>query len=82
MKFARAVDVLPALSNNGCRWDVDGIGEMRTVLKDLGLKPGKVMKLLYAAVEGRTAGLPLFDSIELLGREVSVARLQAARARL
>ena len=65
-----------------CAWDVDGIGEMRTVLKDLGLKPGKVMKLLYGAVEGRTAGLPLFDSIELLGRDVAVARLHAARARL
>ena len=65
-----------------CGWDVDGIGEMRTVLKDLGFKPGKVMKLLYGAIEGRTAGLPLFDSIELLGRDVSLARLRVARNQL
>lgn len=65
-----------------CKWDVDGIGEMRTGLKELGLKPGKVMKLLYGAIEGRTAGLPLFDSIKLLGRDVSLARLRAARNHL
>ena len=65
-----------------CEWDVDGIGEMRTVLKELGLKPGKVMKLLYGAIEGRTAGLPLFDSIALLGRDVALTRLRAARDQL
>ena len=65
-----------------CEWNPDAIGEMRTEIKDLGLKPGKVMKLLYAATEGRGAGLPLFDSLELLGREVSLARLRGARARL
>jgi hypothetical protein len=36
---------------------------------------------VYAAVEGRHAGLPLFDSIHLLGREESLARIAAARAR-
>lgn len=66
----------------GCEWNVEAIGEMRTAIKDLGLKPGKVMKLLYAAIEGRVAGLPLFDSMELLGREVTLARLGSARARL
>ena len=65
-----------------CAWDVDSIGAMRDAIKELGLKPGKVMKLLYAAVEGRAAGLPLFDALELLGRDVSVARLRAARLRL
>jgi glutamyl-tRNA synthetase, bacterial family len=65
-----------------CEWNTDAIGEMRTAIKDLGLKPGKVMKLLYAATEGRGAGLPLFDSLELLGRDVSLARLLRARARL
>ncbi|MBK5289022.1 MAG: glutamate--tRNA ligase, partial [Acidimicrobiia bacterium] len=67
---------------SACEWNPDAIGEMRAAITDLGLKPGKVMKLLYVAVEGRAAGLPLFDSIELLGREVSLARLRAARDRL
>ena len=65
-----------------CEWNVDAIGEMRTAIKDLGVKPGKVMKLLYAATEGRGAGLPLFDSLELLGRDVSLERLRSARTRL
>ena len=65
-----------------CAWDVETIGEMRGVIDGLGLKPRKVMKLLYAAVEGRAAGLPLFDAVELLGRDVSVARLRAARLRI
>jgi len=59
---------------------------MRTVLLDLGMSKTqmnkKVMPALYAAVEGRPSGLPLFDSIVLLGRERSLARLRAARARL
>ncbi len=37
---------------------------------------------MYAAVEGRHAGLPLFDSIHLLGRERALGRLRAARERL
>jgi len=40
------------------------------------------MKLLYVAIEGRPAGLPLFDSMHLLGREVSLDRLRAARLRI
>jgi glutamyl-tRNA synthetase len=65
-----------------CAWDPDAIGEMRGAIDELGLKPRKVMKLLYAAVEGRSAGLPLFDAVHLLGREVSLARLDSARGRL
>jgi glutamyl-tRNA synthetase len=34
------------------------------------------------AATGRTVGLPLFESLEVLGRERTLARLTAARARL
>lgn len=80
----RPAEVLDSVIDHvaSCEWSVDAIGEMRAAITELGLKPGKVMKLLYAAVEGRPAGLPLFDSIALLGRDVSGARLQAARDRL
>jgi len=37
---------------------------------------------VYAAVEGRHAGLPLFDSIHLLGRDRAIQRIEAARERL
>ena len=51
-------------------------------LEQLGLKPRAAMPALYAAVEGRAQGLPLFDSIWLLGRERALRRLRAARDRL
>ena len=65
-----------------CEWNTESIGDMRAVIEGLGLKPRKVMKLLYAAIEGRAAGLPLFDAMELLGRDVSLSRLRAARDRI
>jgi glutamyl-tRNA synthetase len=34
------------------------------------------------AVTGRSVGLPLFESLEVLGRERTLARLAAARARI
>jgi glutamyl-tRNA synthetase len=34
------------------------------------------------AVTGRTVGLPLFESLEVLGRETTLARIRAVRSRL
>jgi glutamyl-tRNA synthetase len=45
----------------------------------LGLKPRNAYGPLRVAVTGRTVSPPLFESMELLGRERSLARLQAAR---
>jgi glutamyl-tRNA synthetase len=67
---------------------VEGIDEWsdeidpRGAIEDLGLKPGKVMHVVYTAIEGRSAGLPIFSAISMLGRESSLRRLRAARARL
>jgi glutamyl-tRNA synthetase len=47
-----------------------------------GLKLGKAQAPVRVAVTGRTVGLPLFESLEVLGRERTLARLAAARARL
>jgi glutamyl-tRNA synthetase len=80
----RAADVLDAAITHleTCAWDHDSIGGMRDAIKELGLKVGKAMKALYAAVEGRGAGLPLFEAIEMLGRERTLDRLRGARQRL
>ncbi|MGW9635844.1 glutamate--tRNA ligase [Nocardiopsis alba] len=48
----------------------------------LGLKLGKAQAPVRVAVTGRTVGLPLFESLELLGRERVQARLEAALERL
>ncbi|MEX1009488.1 MAG: glutamate--tRNA ligase [Acidimicrobiia bacterium] len=64
-----------------CEWTVEAL-DLREIIDGLGLKARTVMPALYAAVEGRAQGLPLFDSIWLLGRERALHRLRAARARL
>ncbi|WP_446040613.1 glutamate--tRNA ligase [Streptomyces sp. SID1121] len=47
-----------------------------------GLKLGKAQAPVRVAVTGRTVGLPLFESLELLGRERTLARIDAALAKL
>ena len=47
-----------------------------------GLKLGKAQAPIRVAVTGRTVGPPLFESLALLGRDRTLQRLQAARARL
>ncbi len=47
-----------------------------------GLKLGKAQAPVRVAVTGRTVGLPLFESIEALGRERALDRLRAALAKL
>jgi glutamyl-tRNA synthetase len=60
-----------------CEWNPDAT-DLRPVLDALGVKPRKGLPAVYAAIEGRHAGLPLFDGIVLLGRERSLARIDAA----
>jgi glutamyl-tRNA synthetase len=52
---------------------------LRTAVVDgLGLKPKNAFGPVRAAVTGRMVSPPLFESMELLGRERSLARLEAA----
>jgi glutamyl-tRNA synthetase len=83
VKVDRVDEILDAVIAHieTCDWTLDAV-DLRPTLEGLGVKPGKVMKAIYAAVEGRAAGLPLFDSIVILGRERTLARLRAARSRL
>jgi glutamyl-tRNA synthetase len=54
---------------------------LRAALVDgLGLKPRNAFGPIRVAITGRTVSPPLFESLELLGRDRSLARLQAARA--
>jgi glutamyl-tRNA synthetase len=64
-------------------WQAD---ELRVTLTDIGTKYGlslgKAQAPVRVAVTGRTVGLPLFESLEVLGREQTLRRVQAARERL
>jgi glutamyl-tRNA synthetase len=56
---------------------------MRAALVDgLGLKPKSAFGPVRVAVTGSTISPPLFESIELLGRDVTLDRLRAAAATL
>ena len=62
-------------------WTADGIEEaLKAALIDgLGLKPRKAFGPIRVAVTGSTVSPPLYESLELLGRERSLGRLRAAR---
>ncbi|GAA1371309.1 glutamate--tRNA ligase [Streptomyces beijiangensis] len=47
-----------------------------------GLKLGKAQAPVRVAVTGRTVGLPLFESLEILGKEKSLSRIDAALRKL
>ncbi|MEW1751461.1 glutamate--tRNA ligase [Streptomyces angustmyceticus] len=47
-----------------------------------GLKLGKAQAPVRVAVTGRTVGLPLFESLEVLGQERTLQRIDAALAKL
>jgi len=65
-------------------WDAGPIEEaLRAALIDgLGLKPKVAFAPVYVAVTGRRVAPPLFQSIELLGRDRTLARLAHAIASL
>jgi glutamyl-tRNA synthetase len=50
------------------------------LVEGLGIKPRHAFGPVRVAVTGRTVSPPLFESIELLGRDVTLARLRAALA--
>jgi glutamyl-tRNA synthetase len=64
-------------------WDA---ASLKATLEEVGarrgLRLGKAQAPVRVAVTGRTVGLPLFESLELLGADRTLTRLQAARIRL
>jgi glutamyl-tRNA synthetase len=65
-------------------WDAASIeAQLRASLVDgLGLKPKVAFTPIRVAVTGRRVSPPLFESIEVLGRSETLARIQALTARL
>jgi glutamyl-tRNA synthetase len=80
-----AADLLGAAIDGytAASWDA---GTLKGTLEEIGaargLKLGKAQAPVRVAVTGRTVGLPLFESLEVLGRDRTLARLAAARDRL
>jgi len=64
-------------------WTADGVrAALDAVAEDVDVGKKRVHAAVRVAVTGRTVGLPLFESLEVLGRERTLVRLRAARARM
>ncbi|MGI5187710.1 hypothetical protein ACQEVI_06160 [Promicromonospora sp. CA-289599] len=64
-------------------WEAEALKDTVTTAGEAhGMKLGKAQAPVRVAVTGRRIGLPLFESLEVLGRERTLARIDAAQARL
>jgi glutamyl-tRNA synthetase len=74
--LAAAISALEALPS----WETAAIEQaLKDALVDgLGLKPRKAFAPVRVAITGRTVSPPLYESMELLGRDVSLGRLRRA----
>jgi glutamyl-tRNA synthetase len=67
---------------SGDAWNAESL---KATLEEIGtrydLKLGKAQAPVRVAVTGRTVGPPLFESLELLGADESLRRVQAALER-
>ena len=80
-----AADVLKHCMSEfaSCEWNHDALKtilESWTEAKEL--KLGKTQAPIRVAMTGRTVGPPLFESIEILGRDETIRRLQNSLSRL
>jgi glutamyl-tRNA synthetase len=66
-----------------CSWDAPTLEvALFSYAEEHGVAKGKVQAPVRVAVTGRTVGPPLFESLEVLGRDEVLRRIAAARARL
>jgi glutamyl-tRNA synthetase len=73
--LSAAADALKELEE----WSTSAIEEcLRSLAEQRGLKPKQAFQPIRAAVTGTLVSPPLFESLEILGREETLARLRAA----
>lgn len=80
---ADVLDAAIAVSES-VAFDADSIqaGLKERIVEGMGVKPRFAFAPIRAAISGRKVSPPLFESMEILGRTSSLARLRALRARL
>lgn len=72
----RSIKVLGKLET----WEAEKIEEvLRAILDDMELKPRQAFQPIRVAVSGSTVSAPLFDSMEILGQENTLERLERAQ---
>ena len=80
---AGVLDAAVAAYESVPAWEATPLKDALTAAGEgLGLNLKKTQAPVRVAITGRTVGPPLFEALEVLGRERTLARLRAARARL
>jgi glutamyl-tRNA synthetase len=75
------LDLIAARLSGEADWSVAALEEsLKSMAEELGLGLGKLAQPLRAALTGQTTSPGIFDVLELLGRDESLARI-AAQAR-
>jgi glutamyl-tRNA synthetase len=80
-----AQDILASVRKNwtDADWTFEALrAGLQAAAAEHGLKLGKAQAPVRVAVTGRTVGLPLFQSVEVFGRERTLARIDAAATKL
>ncbi|WP_436795204.1 glutamate--tRNA ligase [Actinospongicola halichondriae] len=76
--LASAIDAFATVE-----WDAESLHASLLALGEAqGLKLGKAQAPIRVAVTGRTVGPPLFESLEVLGRDATIERMRVALADL
>ena len=79
--LAAAREILAA--HDEVTWEAEELEPpLRTLVEERGWKPGDLFMAIRVATTGQTATPPLFDTLVALGRDRTLARLDAATARL
>jgi glutamyl-tRNA synthetase len=55
---------------------------LRAAAQELGIKAGQMFQPIRVAVCGRKNAPPLFETLEVLGRETTLARIEQAISRI
>ena len=85
MKLPAAADALDAIiaAYEDAPWERDELhARFMALAERLEVSPSKLQGPIRVAVTGHLVGLPLFELLAYLGRDESIARLRAGRARL
>jgi glutamyl-tRNA synthetase len=79
---AAILDAAAAVLEELPEWSTPAIEEAlkAALVEGLGLKPRQAFGPVRVAISGRTVSPPLYESMELLGRDRTLGRLAAARA--
>ncbi len=80
---AVALDAATAVLSDLDPWTTETIEEaVRSMLETTGLNPRKGFQPIRVAISGSTVSPPLFESLEVLGKPATLARLTQARSLL